>query len=171
MSRFMVKGRVWKFGDDVDTDLIIPGRYLMLRNMDEMASHVLENVAPEFAREVRKGDVVVAGRNFGCGSSREAAPMLLRHLGVGAVVAESFARIFFRNSINLGLPLAECNNISKNVEKGHQLEVDLKNGVVKNLSTGKNFNATKLPDFLLDIIDAGGAVEALRRKLRSSKGG
>jgi len=163
--KFVVRGRVWKLGDDVNTDLIIPGPYLTLDDMDLLASHVLEEAIPNFAKDVKAGDIIVAGKNFGCGSSREIAPALLKHLKVGAVVAESFARIFFRNAINLGLPLIECKDISKRVEQNQQLEVNIALGEVRNLSTGETYKGTKLPDFLLEIIEAGGALEALKRKM------
>lgn len=163
--KFVVRGRVWKLGDDVNTDLIIPGPYLTLRNMDLLASHVLEEAIPNFAKSLKPGDIIVAGGNFGCGSSREIAPALLKHLKVGAVVAESFARIFFRNAINIGLPLMECKDISRRVKQNQQLEVDIVLGEVRNLSTGETYKGTKLPDFLLEIIEAGGALEALKRKM------
>lgn len=163
--KLVVRGRVWKLGDNVDTDLISPGPYLTLRDMDLLASHVLEEAIPNFAKNVKPRDIIVAGKNFGCGSSREIAPALLKHLKVGAVVAESFARIFFRNAINLGLPLMECRDISRRVKQNQQLEVDIGLGEVRNLSTGETYKGTKLPDFLLEIIKAGGALEALKRKM------
>jgi len=162
----IIKGRIWKLGDDISTDTIIAGPYLTLRNLDEMASHVLEGAIPGFARKVRAGDILVAGKNFGCGSSREIAPALLKHLKISAIVAESFARIFFRNAINIGLPVVECKGISGKVENGQQLEVNLANGEVKNLSTGETYQGTRLPNFMLEIIRAGGALEALKRKMR-----
>lgn len=163
--KLVVRGRVWKLGDNVDTDLISPGPYLTLRDMDLLASHVLEEAIPNFSKNVKPRDIIVAGKNFGCGSSREIAPALLKHLKVGAVVAESFARIFFRNAINLGLPLMECRDISRRVKQNQQLEVDIGLGEVRNLSTGETYKGTKLPDFLLEIIEAGGALEALKRKM------
>lgn len=164
MLKTIIKGRVWKLGDDISTDTIIPGPYLTLRNLDEMASHVLEGAISGFARKVRAGDILVAGKNFGCGSSREIAPALLKHLKIGAIVAESFARIFFRNAINIGLPIVECKGISGKVENGQQLEVNLAKGEVKNLSTGETYQGTRLPAFMLEMIRAGGALEALKRK-------
>jgi len=163
--KFVVRGRVWKLGDDIDTDLIIPGLYVTLRDMDLLASHVLEEAIPNFAKNVKPGDIIVAGKNFGCGSSREIAPALLKHLKIGAILAESFARIFFRNAINLGLPLMECKDISRRVKQNQQLEVNIVLGEVRNLSTGDTYKGTKLPDFLLEIIEAGGALEALKRKM------
>jgi len=163
--KFVVKGRVWKLEDDINTDLIIPGPYLTLGDMDLLASHVLEEAIPNFAKDIKAGDIIVAGKNFGSGSSREIAPALLKHLKVGAVVAESFARIFFRNAINLGLPLMECKDISRRVKQNQQLEVNIVLGEVRNLSTGETYKGTKLPDFLLEVIEAGGALESLKRKM------
>ncbi len=163
--KFVVKGSVWKVGDNINTDLIIPGPYLTQRDLDLLASHVLEEAIPKFAKNVKSGDIIVAGKNFGCGSSREIAPVLLKHLNLGAVVAESFARIFFRNAINIGLPLMECKDISRKVKQNQQLEVNIELGKIRNLSTGENYEGTKLPGFLLEIIEAGGALEALKSRL------
>lgn len=163
--KFVVKGSVWKVGDNINTDLIIPGPYLTQRDLDLLASHVLEEAIPKFAKNVKSGDIIVAGKNFGCGSSREIAPVLLKHLNLGAVVAESFARIFFRNAINIGLPLMECKDISRRVKQNQQLEVNIELGKIRNLSTGENYEGTKLPGFLLEIIEAGGALEALKSRL------
>ncbi len=162
-----VRGRAWKFGDNIDTDVVIPGRYLTLRDPDEMASHAMEVVRPDFARMVKAGDLVVAGRNFGCGSSREEAAFVLKRLGVSAVVAESFARIFFRNAINLGLPVVECKGVSEAVNDGDEVEVDLEGGVVRNVTKGVELKCTVLPDFLMDFVRSGGAIEALKRKLKA----
>nr|MDO8062887.1 3-isopropylmalate dehydratase small subunit [Candidatus Freyrarchaeum guaymaensis] len=163
-----VRGRAWKFGDNIDTDVVIPGRYLTLRDPDEMASHAMEVVRPDFAGNVKPGDVVVAGKNFGCGSSREEAPFVLKRLGVGAIIAESFARIFFRNAINLGLPVIECKGVSEKVGEGDEVEVDLESGKVRNLTTGVELQGTVLPDFLMEIIRSGGAIEALKKKLKGA---
>ena len=163
--KFIIKGETWKLGDDINTDMIIAGPYLTIKDTDTMASHVLEGVIPEFAKKVKPGDILVAGKNFGCGSSREIAAVLLKHLKVGAIVAESFARIFFRNAINIGLPVLECKNISKKVDKGQRLELNLTLGDIKNISKGETYKGTKLPDFLLEIIEAGGALEVLKRKM------
>ena len=163
--RFIVNGRVWKLGDNINTDLIIPGPYLMLRDLDQMALHVLEGVIPSFSKEVKSGDIIIAGNNFGCGSSREIAPIILKHLKVGAVVAESFARIFFRNAINIGLPVIQCRDITKNVLEGQRLKVDLSLGKIENLSNKEVYQGIKLPEFLLQMVEAGGAVEALKRKM------
>jgi len=165
----IVRGRVWKFGDDVNTDVIYPGKYLPLTDPEEMAAHAFEGVRPEFAKEVKQGDIVVAGRYFGCGSSREQAATCLRALGVGVVVAESFARIFYRNAINQGLPILVCPGISEQVEEGQELEVDLRRGSVKNLTTGAVLQAQPLPEFVLGILEAGGLIPWLRRRLQGQR--
>jgi len=159
----IIKGRAWKLGDDINTDLIIPGPYLTLRDNKKMMQHVLESVIPNFAEKISKNDIIVAGKNFGSGSSREIAPLLLKRLGVGAVVAESFARIFFRNAINVSLPVVECKDIAKKVRNGEILEIDLATGKITNLSKNESYTGTKLPKFLLEIIEAGGALERLKQ--------
>lgn len=160
----VIKGKVWKFSDNVDTDQIIPAEYLTTSKPEELAKHVFEKVRPEFAKEVRKGDIIVAGKNFGCGSSREHAPRALIGAGVSVVIAESFARIFFRNSINIGLPVIEC---KVEAEEGDILEIEFANGIIKNLRTGKEFKFKKMPPFLLNLIGAGGLVGYVKNKLRS----
>ncbi|HEY5620343.1 MAG TPA: 3-isopropylmalate dehydratase small subunit [Candidatus Bathyarchaeia archaeon] len=160
-----VRGRAWVFGDDVDTDLIISGKYLTLRDPEAMAELVFAAVRPDFASKVKAGDVVVAGRNFGCGSSREEAPALLKRLGVSLVIAESFARLFFRNSINIGLPLLECQSMAGKVAEGDEVEADLEQGIVWDVTKGEKYEAARLPAFLLSILKAGGAVEAYKTRL------
>ena len=157
-------GRAWKFGDDIDTDAIIPGRYLVINDPQELAVHLFEGVRPEMAGKVRQGDHVVAGENFGCGSSREHAPLALKGAGVKAVVARSFARIFFRNSINIGLPLFICSEVDK-IADGAKIEVDMAGGVIFNQSRNESYKTTPLPDFLREIVDAGGLVEYTRRQV------
>jgi methanogen homoaconitase small subunit len=155
---FMIKGRAWIYGDDVDTDVIIPGKYLRTKDLSLLASHAMEGLDPEFSSKVKKGDVIVAGRNFGCGSSREQAPVALKVAGVAAVVAKSFARIFYRNAINIGLPLVEANVCCV---QGDTVELDLGNGTVR--VGDKVVQGTKMPLFLLEILQDGGLV-AHRRK-------
>ncbi|CAG1007055.1 MAG: 3-isopropylmalate dehydratase, small subunit [Candidatus Methanoperedens nitroreducens] len=150
----IISGKAWKFGDNVDTDVIIPGKYLRTTDMSVFASHVMEGIDPLFSQKVRKGDIIVAGKNFGCGSSREQAPLALKHAGIACIVAESFARIFFRNAINVGLPIIEARIDCK---EGDNIEIDLEKGIVKN--NGKTYPATKLPDFLREILADGGLVE------------
>jgi 3-isopropylmalate/(R)-2-methylmalate dehydratase small subunit len=150
-------GKAWKFASNIDTDVIIPYKY-KARTLDpqELGAHCMEGVDPEFPRKINKGDFIVAGENFGCGSSREQAPIAIKACGISAVIAESFARIFFRNAINIGLPVLECPEITKIVNEGDILEVDLENGEVTNLVNGKKLNAIKLPKFLMDLLKAGG---------------
>jgi len=158
--------RVWVLGDNVSTDDIIPGRYLVKRDPEELGKHVFENLLPDFPSRVRKRDVIVAGRNFGCGSSREQAPLALKGAGVGAVIAESFARIFFRNAINQGLPVLICKGVSSSFSQGEEVEYDLGKGVVINVSRGIELRAEPLPDFLLSILRAGGLIPYLKAKRR-----
>lgn len=158
----MIVGRAWRLGDDVNTDLILPGRYLELTDPLEMARHALEGLIPSFPERVRPGDVIVAGRNFGCGSSREHAPLALKHAGVGAVVAVSFARIFYRNAINIGLPALQCPEAPSTTAEGDILEIDLTGGSIRNLRTGVELQFTPLPRFVLEIIREGGLTRYLR---------
>jgi len=159
-------GRAWKFGDDIDTDVIIQGKYLVINEPEELAKHVFENLRPEFAREVKKGDFVVAGENFGCGSSREHAPLALKATGIEAVIAKSYARIFFRNAINIGLKVLECKDVDR-IDDGDELEIDYEKGVIYNKTKGEGYSINPLPDFLKEILDKGGLVEfakSLREK-------
>lgn len=161
-----IKGKVWKFGDNIDTDQIIPARYLNTSDPKELALHVMEDSEhPNFAKEHKEGDIIVAGKNFGSGSSREHAPISIKAAGVPIIVAKSFARIFFRNSINIGLPIIECPEGVDNISHGDDIEVDLENGIVKNLTTNKEFTATKFPQELMDILKAGGLMEYAKEKL------
>lgn len=155
----MIRGKAWIFGDDVDTDVIIPGKYLRTKDPALWAEHVLEGLDPQFASKVQKGDVVVAGKNFGCGSSREQAPLALKQAGVSAVVAKSFARIFYRNAINVGLPLIEADVVAT---EGEMVEVDLGEGAVR--VGDRVYQGTKLPEFLLKILQDGGLVAHRRRQ-------
>ncbi len=158
-----VEGRVWFFGDDVDTDQIIPAEYLVTGDMKVLAEHVFERVRPGFSSDVRKGDVIVAGENFGCGSSREHAPRALIGAGVSCVIAKSFARIFYRNSINIGLPVVECD---VQASDGDRIEVDFRNGRVRNLSTGVEYEFPSMPSFLMKLVDSGGLVSYVKKQLR-----
>ncbi|UTB33793.1 MAG: 3-isopropylmalate dehydratase small subunit [Methanobacterium sp. ERen5] len=165
-----MKGKVWKFGDDVDTDIIIPGRYLVLRDEKELAACVMEGCDPDFSKKVSEGDIIVAGKNFGCGSSREHAPIAIKGAGVAAVVAESFARIFYRNSINIGLPLIEAKNVSKSVSEGDIVEIDVDNGILKNLDTSEEFEIKPLPVFMMGIMNEGGLINYLKNHIGEIKG-
>jgi len=159
-----MKGKAWKFGDDVNTDLIIPARYLNTSDHKELGQHCMEDADPEFVRKVGKGDFIVGGKNFGCGSSREHAPIAIKACGVSAVIAKDFARIFFRNSINMGVPLFESEEASKGIEAGDELEVDADTGVIRNLTKKREYRAKPLPGFAQEIIKAGGLLNYVKRK-------
>ncbi|MEA1906282.1 MAG: 3-isopropylmalate dehydratase small subunit [Euryarchaeota archaeon] len=161
-----IKGRVWKFSDNVDTDQIIPAKYLVTGDRRELAKHAFENVRPEFADDVREGDIIVGGKNFGSGSSREHAPRALLGAGITCVIAPSFARIFYRNSINIGLPLVEC---AVDAEDGGIIAVDFEDGKVVNADTGDVYTFPPLPDFLMKLLDVG-LIENTKRKLKGTKG-
>jgi len=158
-----IKGKVWKFGNDINTDLIIAGKYkLSITDIDELSRHAMEALMPDFAKKIKKGDLVVAGRNFGCGSSREQAPLVLKHIGVGAVIAESFARIFYRNAINIGLPVIECKETNK-IANGDLLEVSLSEGHIKNLTKNEVYEFKPIPQALLEILVSGGLVNYVKK--------
>jgi 3-isopropylmalate/(R)-2-methylmalate dehydratase small subunit len=161
-----VSGTVVKFGNNVDTDVILPGKYLILIDPKDLAKHAMEGLDPAFPEKAKKGVIVVGGLNFGSGSSREQAPLALKYSGVKCVIAESFARIFFRNAINIGLPVIECKGISKTVENGDELNVDFEKGEVYSPSKGLTLQATKLPNFILEILSDGGLIENLRRRMK-----
>ncbi len=156
---------VWKFGNDIDTDAIIPGKYLTINKPEELARHAFEGVRPEFSRGIKEGDIIVAGFNFGCGSSREHAPLALKGAKVKCIIAKSFARIFFRNAINIGLPLLECPDTDK-IEEGDHIEVDFVSGIINNTTKNQTYNATPLPDFVRGIVDAGGLIGYARKMVQ-----
>ena len=158
-------GKSWVFGDNVDTDQITPGKYLTMITAEELGKVVLEGARPDFAKNVKKGDVLVAGRNFGCGSSREHAPIGIKGAGVPVVLAESFARIFYRNAINVGLPVLEVEHIHTKVHEGDVLEVDLLSGKITNTTRNETYEAVPLSDKAMSILRAGGLVEVTRQKL------
>lgn len=165
----IIKGKVWKFGDDVDTDAILPGRYLVLTGEKELAACVMEGCDPNFSEKVKKGDIIVAGKNFGCGSSREHAPIAIKGAGISAVVAESFARIFYRNSVNIGLLLIEAKGISKNINEGDEIEINMDEGVLKDLNNFKEFEIKPLPDFMMNIMGEGGLISYMKNHLTEIK--
>ena len=163
----MMSGKAIKYGNNVNTDVIIPGKYLVLTlDPTELAKHAMEGLDPLFFRKAQGGAIIVAGRNFGCGSSREEAPLALKHAGVKCVLAESFARIFYRNAINLGLPVLECSGVSGKVEDGDELVVNLEIGEIKNKSKNLTLHATQLPEFIMEILNDGGLIEHLRKRIR-----
>jgi len=156
------QGRVWRYGDNVDTDVIIPARYLNTADPTELAQHCMEDIDGTFVTNVKVGDIVVADKNFGCGSSREHAPVALKASGISCVVAGSFARIFYRNAINIGLPLVELGDDVKKIKAGHVISIDLAKGILVNSTTGEVFNVTPLPGFIRDIAQAGGLINYVK---------
>lgn len=153
-----VKGRVFKYGDNVDTDVIIPARYLNTSDAKELASHCMEDIDVNFVKNVKKGDIIVANKNFGCGSSREHAPLAIKTAGVSCVIASTFARIFYRNAINIGLPILECDEAVENIDAGDELEVDFKTGIIKNLTKNQQYKGEGFPEFMQKIIDNDGLI-------------
>ena len=157
-------GHVFKYGDNVDTDVIIPARYLNSFDAQELASHAMADIDPDFVKKVQSGDIIVANKNFGCGSSREQAPGVLKALGVQAVIAKSFARIFFRNAINIGLPIIECPEAAQGIEAGDEVEVDFDSGMIYNRTKGTEFKGQPFPEFMQKLIAAGGLVNYTNSK-------
>ncbi len=160
-----LKGKVFKYGDNVDTDVIIPARYLNSSTPENLAAHCMEDIDADFAEEVNQGDIIVGGKNFGSGSSREHAPLAIKYAGVSCVVAESFARIFYRNSINIGLPILESPAAVKAAEAGDELEVDIDQGKIKNMRTGETYQAEPFPPFMQEIIKDGGLIEHIKKEM------
>lgn len=162
-----IQGKVIKFGDNVDTDVIIPARYLTSSDPMELARHCMEDLDPTFAKRVTRETVLVAGKNFGCGSSREHAPLSIKAAGVQAVIAESFARIFYRNAINIGLPILESEEAARKTKEGDEVEIDLTTGTIRNLTTGETFQAQAFPPFLQEIITQGGLMNLVKKRVNS----
>jgi 3-isopropylmalate/(R)-2-methylmalate dehydratase small subunit len=160
-----LKGKVFKYGADVNTDVIIPARYLNVSDPDELAGHCMEDIDASFLKKVKPGDIIMATTNFGCGSSREHAPLAIKAAGVSCIIAASFARIFFRNAIDIGLPLLECPEAVDNTKAGDILEVDLARGRIKNLTNGRTFTAKPYPDFMAELISAGGLIKYTKKRL------
>ena len=163
-----VEGRVWKFGDNIDTDLIIAARYLNTSDPDELAKHIMEDADPKFVEKLQKGDIIVAGDNFGCGSSREHAPIALKAAGVGAVVAQSFARIFYRNAFNMGLMIFELKDTSK-IDEGDLIAIDVNGGKIINKTKNESYEFTPIPPFMQELVDAGGLIEYAKKELQEQK--
>ena len=159
----ILKGRVFLFGNDIDTDAIIPARYLSTSDPEELKKHCMEDADPEFSSKVSKGDIIVAGKNFGCGSSREHAPIAIKAAGVSCVIASSFARIFFRNSFNMGLPIFESEDASREIKEGDVVEGDASSGIIKDVTTGKQYQAKPIPPFMQDLIADGGLIEHIMK--------
>ncbi|MCF8011698.1 MAG: 3-isopropylmalate dehydratase small subunit [Clostridiales bacterium] len=162
------KGKVWKFGEDIDTDAIIPARYLNTSDPAELALHCMEDADPEFPGKVQPGDIIAAGKNFGCGSSREHAPIAIKAAGVSCVIAGSFARIFYRNAFNIGLPIFECAEAADNIEENDQVEVDMKSGRIINKTKGEEYSAVPIPPFMQEIINAGGLINYVARRVKQN---
>ena len=162
----MIRGNVHKYGDNVDTDVIIPARYLNVSEAAELAKHCMEDIDASFVAKVKKGDIMVGGMNFGCGSSREHAPIAIKASGISLVIAESFARIFYRNAINTGLAILECREAAAEIGDGDEVEADLSTGLIRNLTQNKEYGAVPFPPFIREIIDAGGLVNAVKQKKR-----
>ncbi len=159
-----IRGKAIIYGDDIDTDIIIPGRYLVLQDPKELAKHAMEGIDPSFPEKARDGAIIIAGKNFGCGSSREEAPVALKHANTKCVIAKSFARIFYRNAINIGLPILEA-DLEGSVSEGDELEIDVVEGVIENKTRGLKIEAKPLPPLALEIIKAGGLTKYVRKKL------
>lgn len=158
----MIKGKVFKFGDDIDTDIIVPATYLSTFDPKELSKHCMEYTNPEFYGEVKPGDIIVAGKNFGCGSSREHAPIAIKGCGVSIVIAKSFARIFYRNALNIGLYILECPEAVDGINAGDTVEVNVDTGVITNVTSGKSWQAAPFPKFIQNIIECGGLINAIK---------
>ena len=156
------RGRVFKYGDNVDTDVIIPARYLNTADHSELASHCMEDIDKNFAKKVNNGDIIVAKKNFGCGSSREHAPLAIKSSGISCVIASTFARIFFRNSINIGLLIIECDEAAKAIEDGDELEIDFNSGIIKNITKNENYKGEPFPEFMQNIINSNGLINYIK---------
>lgn len=161
------KGMAWKFGSDVDTDAIIPARYLNTSDPKELAKHCMEDADPDFVNKIKHGDIIVADKNFGCGSSREHAPIAIKAAGISCVIAKSFARIFYRNAFNMGLPILECPEAVDAIKEGNKLEINLDKGEIKDITANKIFNAQPIPPFMQELINTGGLMEWVKKGLEN----
>ncbi len=164
----ILKGKTWKFGDNIDTDAIIPARYLNTSDPKELAKHVMEDADRNFASKVKAGDLIVAGANFGCGSSREHAPIAMKAAGIQAVAAKSFARIFYRNAFNIGLPIFESEEASEKVREGDEIEIDADKGKIRNITKGEEYTAKPIPSFMQELIATGGLIEWTKKRIKTS---
>lgn len=162
------KGRTWKFGRDIDTDAIIPARYLNTSDPAELALHVMEDADPDFPKKVKQGDIIVAEENFGCGSSREHAPIALKQAGISCIIAESFARIFYRNSVNIGLPIFESADAANGITEGDEVEVLAEQGIIRNITTGKEFTFKPLPEFMQQLMQNGGLMKYVAGRMKEN---
>jgi 3-isopropylmalate/(R)-2-methylmalate dehydratase small subunit len=166
MPGVILKAKGWKYGDNIDTDVIIPARYLTSSDPAVLAQHCMEDIDAEFVKKAQEGDFIIGGNNFGCGSSREHAPIAIKAAGISCVIAKSFARIFYRNSFNMGLPILDCPEAVDGINDGDEIEVNLTEGTIKNLSTGKEFRAKPIPPFMQELIEAGGLINYARSKVK-----
>ena len=160
----LASGKVFKYGDNIDTDVIIPARYLNISDMDELSCHCMEDIDKNFIKYVKKGDIIVANKNFGCGSSREHAPIVIKESGISCVIASTFARIFYRNAINIGLPILECEQAATNIEAGDKIEIDFNTGIIKNITKNEEYKAEPFPEFMQNIISNGGLIKSIEKK-------
>ncbi len=161
-----LKGNAWKFGDDIDTDVIIPARYLNTSDPKELAAHCMEDADPQFTDKIKAGDIMVAGKNFGCGSSREHAPIAIKEAGISCVIAKTFARIFYRNAFNIGLPIFESPEAAEDIAEGDQVTVDIEQGLINNLTKNKTYKATQVPPFMQEIISSGGLINYVAERVK-----
>jgi len=161
-------GKAWKFGHDIDTDVILPARYLNQSTPEHLAAHCMEDAGTSFAQDVKSGDIMVGGKNFGCGSSREHAPIAIKACGIKVVIAESFARIFYRNALNIGLPIMECSEAVAGISQGDEIEVNVATGVIENKTTNMKYQANSFPPFMQDLIRAGGLIPYIERRNKNA---
>ncbi|MGB9716288.1 MAG: 3-isopropylmalate dehydratase small subunit [Thermodesulfovibrionales bacterium] len=161
----LIRGKVWKFGNDIDTDVIIPARYLNTSDPKELAMHVMEGIDSNFPQKIKNGDIIIAGKNFGCGSSREHAPIAIKASGIQAVIAKSFARIFYRNAFNIGLPIFESSEAPEKIKENDEIEIDADSGIIRNLTRKEEYKANPIPSFMQELIKAGGLIEWTRKRL------
>ncbi|MBN1348012.1 3-isopropylmalate dehydratase small subunit [candidate division KSB1 bacterium] len=164
-----LKGKAWTFGDDINTDLIIPARYLNTTDPGELAAHLMEDEDADFSKKITPGDIIVARKNFGCGSSREHAPLAIKAAGISAVIARSYARIFYRNSINIGLPILESEDAARHIETGDELKIDLSRGQIENVTKKQTYQATVFPEFMQKLISAGGLMAWIRKERKQDE--
>jgi len=163
-----IRGIIWKFGNDIDTDVIIPARYLNTSDAQELAKHCMEDADPGFSRRISPGDIIMGGKNFGCGSSREHAPIAIKGAGIGLVIAESFARIFYRNAFNIGLPILESPQAASEIRQGEEVEADIETGLIIDHTTGARYQAQPIPPFMRELLAAGGLVAYVRRQRQNT---
>lgn len=164
----ILKGRVWKFGNNIDTDAIIPSRYLNTSDPKVLARHVMEDANKKFPTKVKSGDIIIAGANFGCGSSREHAPIAIKAAGIHAVIAKSFARIFYRNAFNIGLPIFELLEVSEKIKQGDEIEIDADKGIIKNITKNEQYTSKPIPSFMQELISGGGLIEWTKKRIKGS---